>query len=252
MVSIAAADDDKDQTPNKEKQQIGAKHQANGQATEHEPEMQVKTFNLKNADPEEVQMALNQLWGFHGGMGMMGAMGARGAGGQAGMQAMMQGARFPGGGTAAGYYAAGPMMGAMHGPHVAVDRRTGKVFVRGTEKDVETVGDLINVLETGSDKEIPEMKNLHVYHLKHATPTEALQVLSALGLQTHVVQLPKAKTLLVMQSAPSWKQIHEVLTQLDVEGTTQHRSGESATPTRRPGAGQPKGEGQNPGSSQRR
>ena len=201
----------------KEKKQATAHKAATANpAGEEGQALHIKTFQLKNADADEVQMALNELWGFA-------------AGGQPGNRAGMPGNRpamMARGGAAPAYYGTNTMAGAMAAnmmsgtaaPRIAVNRRTRTVFVRGTEKELDTMGDLIKVLESGSDKDIPEMKNLHVYHFKHATPVEAMQVLSSLGLQTHVLQLPKAHSLVVLQSAPAWDQIHEVLEQLDVEG----------------------------------
>jgi type II secretory pathway component GspD/PulD (secretin) len=100
-------------------------------------------------------------------------------------------------------------------PRIVVDPRTRTLFARGTEQELEGVGELIGLLDAAPGKEPTESKGLQVVRLKHAKASEVLQVLAGLGLQSQAMALPRTNTLLLAGEGMS--EAHSVIEKLDVE-----------------------------------
>jgi hypothetical protein len=179
----------------------GAKPAPGGTADEPKKDgPQVKTITLNHADPDDVRQVLGLL----------------------GYPASMTG-------TAPQPAPAGtPGNGAK--PRVVVDGRTRTVFVRGADKDIEAISDVLAMLDAEPGKPVPEVKNLHLIPLRHAKVDEGLQLLTGLDLANGVVPLRKTNALLVTQ-AGNFKAVQEVISALDVEA--------KAKPKTSSGAGEP-------------
>jgi hypothetical protein len=102
---------------------------------------------------------------------------------------------------------------------LAVDQRTRTLFVRGTEKELDAVADLVAVLDADPAKPAPEGKNARVIRLRYAKVPEVLQVLTGLNLQGQVVGLPRTNALL-LTGTDSEKEVRAVVEKLDVEPKT--------------------------------
>jgi hypothetical protein len=149
----------------------------------------LRTFQLTYADPEEVKQIVTQLGA---------SLAAR-----------------PGSKPTPPFPAASATL------RLAVDQRTRTLFVRGTEKELDAVADLVAVLDADPAKPTPEGKNTRVIRLRYAKVAEVTQVLTGLNLQGQVVALPRTNALL-LTGTDSEKEIRAVIEKLDVEskGTT--------------------------------
>ncbi len=200
--------------------------QAKAREEETKAAMRIRVFRLSHRDPEEVQQILQGLLevasAHPGAMGMVGLPGGPGGmvggvGGRGGMMgAMGPGGMMPGGGVPMG----GGFAGFGSGPgswRLAVDQRTRSLIVRGTERDLQTVADLVAVLDLPAGKPIPKVKNLRAYQLRHANAEELTQVLQLLELDVRIVPLPKANLLILAGAEEAMKEIGSVIEELDVE-----------------------------------
>jgi type II secretory pathway component GspD/PulD (secretin) len=165
-----------------EKPGVGAAKDENG--------LQVKTFRLRHADPEEVRQILAQVW------------------------TTMPQVKPP-----VGFKPGVPTAGAPRVPRFAVDTRSRTLFVRGTDKEVAMAVSLVSILDTEPGQPIPESKDLRVLRLQHAKVDQATAVLTALGLQIHTVPLRKTNALVILSpSDANVAAIRDVIESLDVEG----------------------------------
>jgi type II secretory pathway component GspD/PulD (secretin) len=157
-----------------------------GDKTAEAPATHLKAFELTRADPEEVRQVLNQLVNT--------------------MSAPKPGQPI--------------VMGAVS-LRLAVDPRTRTLFARGTDKELDTVSDLVAVLDGEPGKAPAEGKSMRIVHLKHAKVQEVLGVLNNLGYQGQVIALPKANSLVLTQPEGEAKEIREVIIEkIDVESKT--------------------------------
>jgi type II secretory pathway component GspD/PulD (secretin) len=157
----------------------------------------VKSFELAHADPEEVRQTLTQMW-----VHVMAAHGAR----------------------------PGPP-GPAQPPRLAVDARTRTLFVRGNEKELEAVSELVAVLD-GDPAKPGEGKNARVVRLHHAKVGEVLQVLTGLGLAGQVLALPKSNTLILPHNEAEAREVRAVVEKLDVEPRTDNKAGKKTVSSR--------------------
>jgi type II secretory pathway component GspD/PulD (secretin) len=171
-------------------------------------ELQVKSFRLRHADPEEVRQILTQVW------------------------TTAAGAKPPVGGRPA-------LPVVAKGPRLAVDSRSHSLFVRGTDKEVKVVASLVAILDTEPGQPAPESKDLRVLRLQHAKVDQATQVLSALGLNAHTVALKKTNAIVIISPSDAHAaEIREVIEKLDVEAqrdTVPLPSKSAKKPTSAPG-----------------
>jgi type II secretory pathway component GspD/PulD (secretin) len=144
----------------------------------------LRSFELTNADPEEVRQILMQIGG----------------------SLVKSGSR-----SAPGIPAPPNTL------RMAVDARTHTLFVRGAEKELDAVADLIAVLDADPAKPAPEGKNAQILRLRHAKVPEVVQVLTGLGLQGQVLSLPRTNTLLLIGPEADARDIRAVVEKLDVE-----------------------------------
>lgn len=155
------------------------------------PPVEVRTFDLSRAQPDTVRQAVTSCWNQY-------------------MQLRGQ--------------PASPMA-----PRLAIDPRTQTLFARGTEKELEAIGELIGLLDAAPGKASSENKNLQVIHLKHAKPNEVLQILNGLGLQNQVMVLPGSNTLLLPRQAQSMDEVQAVIEKVDVEPKQQTKKEDQQT-----------------------
>jgi type II secretory pathway component GspD/PulD (secretin) len=141
------------------------------------PAQQIKTFDLTRADPEEVRQILAGNW------------------------TSLMGLRGQAGGSA---------------PRFSVDRRTGTLFVSGTEKELELVQDFVRIMDAGPD-ETPEVNGLQVIRLRHAKVAEVTQILAELGLQGRVLPLTRTNTLILAKEGAGAQDVRSVVEKVDVE-----------------------------------
>jgi hypothetical protein len=183
------------------------------------PTLRIRVFRLSHREPEEIQQILAALLEVQPSWG-------RGRGSSRGMAAggMMPGA--PGGLAAGRGLASQSLSGGMMGSAVggspsswrlAVDPRTRSIIVRGTERDLETVADVVALLDLPPGKPLPKVKNLHAYRLRHANAEELTQVLQTLDLAVRIVPMPQANLLIMAGSEEAMKEIASVIEELDVE-----------------------------------
>jgi type II secretory pathway component GspD/PulD (secretin) len=99
---------------------------------------------------------------------------------------------------------------------LAVDQRTRTLFVRGTEKELDAVADLVGILDSDPAKPAPEGRNARVIRLRYAKVPEVTQVLTGLNLQGQVIALPRTNALLLI-GTDSEKEVRTVIEKLDVE-----------------------------------
>jgi type II secretory pathway component GspD/PulD (secretin) len=147
-------------------------------------EVELKAIKLAHASPEEVRDTLSSVW-----------------------PALVTARRLPNGGTAAKL-------------SVAADARTKTLFVRGTDKQLGMVEQLVKILDTAPDQELPTGTGLTVVRLKHAKVDEVTQVLAGLGLQQQVIALPRQNALILPQAERQAKDIRMVIENVDTEGKT--------------------------------
>jgi hypothetical protein len=123
-------------------------------------------------------------------------------------------------------------------PRIATSPRTKALFVRGGDKEIEVVAELIRILDTAPGAPLPESKTMHIVRLKHAKAPEVFQVLTNLGLQTQVVPLTHINSLLVEKKGDS-KEILGVLEKLDVEIRPAKRPAETKSSEKKPSEKKP-------------
>jgi hypothetical protein len=145
----------------------------------------LRTFQLTFADPEEVRQIVTQMGG---------------------NMAVRPGSRPP-----------IPMVSPTL--RIAVDQRTRTLFVRGTEKELEAVADLVAILDADPAKPAPEGKSARVIRLRYAKVPEVTQVLTGLNLQGHVIALPRTNAML-LTGTDAEKEVRAVIEKLDVESRT--------------------------------
>jgi type II secretory pathway component GspD/PulD (secretin) len=138
---------------------------------------QLKTFELAHADAEKVRATLTTVWS-----SLMGLAGRKVA----------------------------------STPRLAANTRTRTLFVRGTEKELAAVADLISILDTPAGKALPDGKGLRAVRLQYAKVHEVMQVLSGLGMQNSVVALNELNTLLLPQNGDT-NDVRTIIEKLDVE-----------------------------------
>jgi type II secretory pathway component GspD/PulD (secretin) len=143
----------------------------------------LRSFELTHADPDEVRQLLTQIGG------SLLKSGPRPAPGVPGQTTL----------------------------RMAVDARTHTLFVRGTEKELDAVTDLIAVLDADPAKSAPESKNAQVIRLRYAKVPEIMPVLTGLGLQNQVLSLPRTNMLLLIGPEADTKDIRAVVERLDIE-----------------------------------
>jgi hypothetical protein len=195
----------------------------------------IKVFRLKHRDPDELRQILEGHYespaekaGPSGGGGH-GPGGASTPGGPGGGGRPIQpgpggfprlpggpGALGPGGGDG-GFYFGGRLVDGS----VAVDQRTRSVIVRGTDKDLQIVADLVAVLDLEKDKTaaapLAKGRNLRAFNLRYADANEIAKVLRNLNLNARMAFPPKSNLIIVIGSESEMKEIGEVIDALDVE-----------------------------------
>jgi hypothetical protein len=164
------------------KKDTGAK---NGDAT------QVKAFDLKNANANEVQQFLTKHF----------------------TPTAVPVA------TKVGTTAPAPVAGKPS-IHLAYDTRTKALFVRGTAADVELAGKMIAQLDAGPNGLSGTGHPLTVIYLRNTTADEVMKVLTALEIGGKVHSCPMSKALVLPQSDPNADQIKTVVERLDAKPET--------------------------------
>jgi hypothetical protein len=144
----------------------------------------LRTFQLTYADPEEVRGIVTQM-----GASLTARPGSK------------------------------PTPGAVTTLRLAVDPRTKTLFVRGTEKELDAVADLVAILDADPSKPAAEGKSTRVIRLRHVQVGEVMQVLTGLNLQNQVIPLTRTKALL-LTGTDTEKEIRAVVEKLDVEPRT--------------------------------
>jgi hypothetical protein len=197
----------------------------------------IKVFRLKHRDPDELRQILEGHYESPGDKsgasgGGPGPEGVGKPGGSLGGGRPVQpgpggggfprvpggpGALVPGGGGDGGFNFSGRLVEGS----VAVDHRTRSLIVRGTEKDLQIVADLVAVLdlEKGKTAALPLAKgrNLRAFNLRYADAKEIAKVLTNLNLNARMAFPPKSNLIIVIGSETEMKEIGEVVDALDVE-----------------------------------
>jgi type II secretory pathway component GspD/PulD (secretin) len=153
--------------------------------------LKLKTFTLKRANAEVVRQTLLQVWPH-----LSANQGAAGAGQQL--------------------------------PLLAAHPRTHTLFVRASQTALDTVTELIGLLEGDSDKDTESLKNLRLVRLRHASSQEVLQILQQLGLQGTVLALPQSNLIVVLKSGTDTQEIEEVIRDVD-RPSSSDKSGRKTT-----------------------
>lgn len=197
VVTPARAGDDtkKENRPAHEKTEA-----SEGSSTE------VKSIHLQHVEPQEVRLAMTQIMGVHN-------FSRRGTGDNP----ASGGIRPTGGEGTDALRAPHPLTGA-RALRIAVDDRTRTVIVRGNAKDIALVSDVVALIDAEPGKAPPEPKSLHVIHLKHASPGEAVAVLNPLDLGWGAIPVPRANALILLDPSEHYaKQVRDVIKTIDVE-----------------------------------
>jgi hypothetical protein len=103
-------------------------------------------------------------------------------------------------------------------PRVVVNPRSHALFVRGTDKELELVEDLIKVLDIEPGQEIPSSSGYTIVRLKHAKIDDVLQVLNGLGLQGQVIPLTRMNALILPKAERQANDVRMVIENVDIEG----------------------------------
>jgi beta-lactamase regulating signal transducer with metallopeptidase domain len=183
-----------------------------------------KVFRLKHA---EAAMLRETLYGILGSPAASG--GGQAPGGSPGMGMRMG----PAGGAPGKMGAMGSGMGAaMSAPtwRIAVDRATNSLVMRGTERDLKLVADLITVLDGDAGTSVPRIATFTVIRLKHRSVDDVLPVLQELDVGVRIVNEPRTNTLLVNGSEEAVKEVKELVNALDVAVSRPPPAGATGTP----------------------
>jgi type II secretory pathway component GspD/PulD (secretin) len=166
--------------------------------------LSTKVFRLRTVDLEDAQAALETLLsqlpdestdteikpGPNGGLGGGGDFGSGGG-------------SFGGGGVGTGVA-------------IVVHKCTNSLVVRGTKREIQVATDLITVLETPSEKELPKTSSLLAIQLMHADADDLNELLEELDVEAGLLPLAAAKLLIIVGSTDDMQEISEVVKQLDV------------------------------------
>jgi type II secretory pathway component GspD/PulD (secretin) len=101
--------------------------------------------------------------------------------------------------------------------YFAIDQRTRSLIVRGTEKDLQVVGEFVAMLDLPDDKPIPKLKNVHAFKLRFTKPDDVIGVLRALNIDVLVAQIPKSTIVLLNGPDSAIKEATEIIEALDAE-----------------------------------
>jgi hypothetical protein len=101
-------------------------------------------------------------------------------------------------------------------PRLAANPRTKTLFARATAKDLETIGDIIAVLDNPPDKPLPEGSSGQLFRLQYARANEVASVVTRLGISTLPIVLPKMNALYLAGNDGSAKDIKVVIEKMDV------------------------------------
>jgi type II secretory pathway component GspD/PulD (secretin) len=102
---------------------------------------------------------------------------------------------------------------------VTEDPRTKSLIVRGPDRIIDLATDLVAVLDLPADKQMPTVKNLRAYKLKHAKAEELNTVLTNLELDARTVPVEKGNILIVAGNEDVIKEIDGVVEALDIDVT---------------------------------
>src|SRR5262249_1760240 len=110
----------------------------------------------------------------------------------------------------------------------AADPRTRTLLVRGPERDLQIIADLVTVLDVAPKKTAPKVKNLRVFRLKHADPDTVAAAVSQLGIQGRIApaRIDRADgtadlLVIAMGSEEQIREVSQVIEALDVPGKDQ-------------------------------
>jgi type II secretory pathway component GspD/PulD (secretin) len=101
--------------------------------------------------------------------------------------------------------------------YFAIDERTRSLIVRGTEKDLQAVAEFVAILDLPPNKPLPQLKNLHAFKLRFASPENVCEVLRTLSIDVFVGKIPKSTVLLVHGPEAAVKEATEIIEALDAE-----------------------------------
>jgi hypothetical protein len=115
--------------------------------------------------------------------GQLPGLGAIGGAGLGGALGLVGGAGIGGG--------LGGFMGGVGGSGVGqtrwvTDKRARAFIVRGPERDVRLLTDLVAVMDKAPGKPLPKVKNLHVFKLKYADPETVVGAVTQLAIKAKV------------------------------------------------------------------
>jgi type II secretory pathway component GspD/PulD (secretin) len=161
-----------------------------GGKTAEWPATHLKAFALTHVDPEEVRQVLPQLINATNAPKPGQPPGAAGQPGAADTATL----------------------------RMAVDPRSHTLFVRGSDKELGAVSDIVAVLEGDPSKVPVGGKSMRIVRLKHTKVQEVLGVLNNLGYQGQIIALPKANSVVLTQPEAEAKEIREVIEKMDVAG----------------------------------
>src|SRR5207253_8508533 len=112
---------------------------------------------------------------------------------------------------------AGAPGGVMSQTRFAPDKRTRALIVRGPKSEVQIIADLVAVLDLPADKQAPNVKNLHIFRLKHAeakTVREVFQKLFEMPLP--LAEDPQTRSLIILANGLEMGEIRQIIEALDV------------------------------------
>jgi hypothetical protein len=165
--------------------------------------------------------------GFSGGPGMPRGIGGIGGGGIGGL-----GGGFGALGGAVGALGGGPVgdgwFGGVGDTRFAADPRSRTLIVRGPERDIQIIADLVTVLDVAPKKAAPKVKNLRVFRLKHADSDTVAAAVSQLGIQARIAPARLERgdgsddlLVIAMGSEEQIREVSQVIEALDVPSKEQ-------------------------------
>lgn len=166
-----------------------------------------------------------------GGVGMFGFAGAGGPGGiggGTGLQRGIGGQPTPGGFAGPVGFGAlgGGMMGGSagmgHGQapptwRMVIDDRTRSLIFRGSPDDLQTVSEIVSLVELPSNKPLPALQRMKAFRLKHANAADLVEKLTQLEMDVRLSALDASNILIAVGSEPAKKEIADLVRALDIE-----------------------------------
>ncbi|HEY8506354.1 MAG TPA: secretin N-terminal domain-containing protein, partial [Gemmataceae bacterium] len=100
--------------------------------------------------------------------------------------------------------------------HLAVDRRTRALIVRGAPRHLELAAEFVALLDRPEGKPPPEVKTLWAQRLRHADPEAIDAVLTQLDLGVRCIALPNSGAVVLTGAEPALKEARKLIEELDI------------------------------------